>query len=86
MMATWFVDPPYQRAGKEYIHAGDALDFPALGVWCRQRRGQALVCENVGADWLPFEPFMLAKAGPARRVSAEALWVGGIRNGSPCRD
>lgn len=82
--ATWFIDPPYQLAGKAYVHGSSALDFKALGDWCRTRPGQVMVCENVGADWLPFRKFADIKANPgnAKRkglgtknaVSAEAIW------------
>ncbi|NRA03765.1 MAG: DNA adenine methylase [Myxococcales bacterium] len=68
--ATWFVDPPYQDAGKHYRHS--AVDFPHLADWCRARRGQVMVCENVGADWGPFRPFLDVKATSG--VSEEALW------------
>ena len=52
--ATWFIDPPYSnKAGKSYrMQPGD---FDELGEWCKQRQGQVIVCENEGADWLPFE-------------------------------
>lgn len=55
--ATWFVDPPYQVAGKHYKHGAKTVDFSALGNWCRSLPGQVIVCEAAGADWLPFEPF-----------------------------
>jgi len=71
--ATWFIDPPYQVAGKYYIHAD--VDYPALAAWCRTRHGQTMVCENAGATWLPFQPFASCKSGPARRVSEEVLWT-----------
>lgn len=72
-LATWFVDPPYQgRAGDYYKEPARALDFESLGTWCKARRGQVMVCENDGAAWLPFAPFMDAKAFSGR--SAEALW------------
>lgn len=71
--ATWFVDPPYRgRAGSYYVH--HALDYSALGAWCRARRGQVLVCENAGADWLPFQPFARLKAGVNGNGSDEVLW------------
>lgn len=54
--ATWFIDPPYQIAGREYRHDSRAIDYTALGAWCHARRGQVIACENVGADWLPFVP------------------------------
>ena len=62
--ATWFIDPPYNNAaGRQYIHGPSGIDFQALSAWCRRRRGQVLVCENEGADWLPFQPFATFKPG-----------------------
>jgi hypothetical protein len=58
--ATWFVDPPYSKAGKWYRHK--FKDYEGLGNWCLRRQGQLLVCEAAGADWLPFQPFLVAKA------------------------
>ena len=83
--ATWFVDPPYQEAGGKsrrpgargrvrYPHGSDALDFAALGSWCRTRRGQAIVCENVGTSWLPFEPLADAQS-VGHGISREAVWT-----------
>jgi site-specific DNA-adenine methylase len=71
---TWFVDPPYRVAGKYYKHTLSAGDYTRLASWCRDREGQVIVCENDGADWLPFEPFAKIKSGPAKRASAEAIW------------
>jgi hypothetical protein len=74
--ATWFIDPPYQgRAGKRYVHGSDAIDYADLGAWCKSRPGQVIVCENVGADWLPFAPWRQTKG--ARWQSREAIWLGG---------
>lgn len=54
--ATWFVDPPYQGAsGSSYVH--NAVDYAALALWCKSRSGQVIVCEQEGANWLPFVPF-----------------------------
>jgi hypothetical protein len=57
--ATWFVDPPYNnKAGARYIHGSDAIDFRLLAQRCAvDWPGHVIVCENAGADWLPFEPF-----------------------------
>lgn len=77
--ATWFIDPPYEKAGKHYRHKSSALDFDVLGMWCRERRGQVLVCENEGAAWLPFETFKTVKAMEGRQrtgKSVEVLWTG----------
>ncbi len=68
--ATWFVDPPYQKAGKHYIRS--TVDYTELAEWCRILPGQAIVCENEGADWLPFSHFMDAKSMKGK--SREALW------------
>jgi hypothetical protein len=57
--ATWFVDPPYVGA-HHYLAKVD--DFAQLGRWCRSRRGLVIVCEQQGADWLPFTPFRTAKS------------------------
>lgn len=63
--ATYFVDPPYNNhAGSHYVHGPKAIDYAALGEWCRTRKGQVIVCENEGADWLPFQPFATFNAGP----------------------
>lgn len=74
--ATWYVDPPYQRAGVHYRRK--ITDYPALGAWCRTRRGQTIVCEEVGADWLPFRHFGTFKANESRtggKRCAEAIWL-----------
>ncbi len=74
--ATWFVDPPYQKAGKHY-RCSD-VDFPALGTWCQGRPGQTIVCENVGADWLPFVPYARIKGNESKsggKASLEAVFI-----------
>lgn len=73
--ATWFIDPMYQgRPGRRYVLSSTGFDYPALAAWCFSRRGQPIVCEQVGATWLPFRPLGTFKAGPTRRYSAEAVW------------
>lgn len=82
--ATWFIDPPYIVHGAHYVFGSKLIDYPALGAWCKARRGQVIVCENVGADWLPFRAH---HAHDATRISkrpgvrpwqapqtAEAIW------------
>ena len=76
--ATWFIDPPYQEAGKEYKHGASGIDFSELGAWCSSRNGQAIVCENKGAEWLPVRDFRDIKASPGARrtgVSKEVIWT-----------
>jgi hypothetical protein len=55
--AHWHIDPPYQIAGHGYVCNSSQLDYAALAAWCRSRPGFVQVCENRGADWLPFEDF-----------------------------
>lgn len=76
--ATWFIDPPYNnRAGKHYAKRVD--DYAELGKWCKTRPGQVIVCENVGATWMPFrEHRKIASTRSKNRnhYSAEAIWTG----------
>jgi hypothetical protein len=75
LTATWFVDPPYMKRGTRYRFGSDLIDFAKLGEWCQEPgRGQVIVCENEGADWLPFQPFADAKTARANR-SAEVVWL-----------
>ena len=77
--ATWFIDPPYQVNGngsaKTKFPQGmgyapgcksSNLDFGALADWCQARKGQVMVCEHLGATWLPF--------APVRRNGFEVGW------------
>jgi site-specific DNA-adenine methylase len=73
--ATWFIDPPYQRAGKHYRYSSDAIDYADLAEWCKERQGQVIVCENDGADWLPFRALAHVKTTRARRRSKEVVWI-----------
>lgn len=71
--ATWFIDPPYNNAaGAHYVHS--KLAYGELATWCGSRQGQTIVCENEGADWLPFQPFETSKAGPNSKGSKEAMF------------
>jgi hypothetical protein len=82
--ATWFIDPPYQAAGKAYRFHD--LNYPALGKWCRSRNGQTIVCENAGATWLPFQPFRTIKALEGSRggkKSPEVVWTNDERPAFP---
>lgn len=81
--ATWFIDPPYEDAGKHYRHGSKGLDYDELADWCRSRRGQVIVCEQQGANWLPFEFLRMSRSnhglnGPngTKRggKSAEVVW------------
>jgi len=70
--ATWFVDPPYQKAGKYYFGYSQ-MDFQNLGLWIRQRFGQVIACENAGADYLPFT--FLAEHRGSMQKNTEVIWL-----------
>lgn len=75
--ATWFIDPPYELAGRHYRFGANGIDYQALAAWCQSRPGQAIVCENDGAAWLPFEPLAEVKTTRSAHRSIEVVWVGG---------
>ena len=61
--AHWFVDPPYNnKAGASYEFNCDGIDYKHLAEWCLERNGSVDVCEQFGADWLPFEVLKLHKS------------------------
>jgi hypothetical protein len=76
MKATWFIDPPYQVAGRAYRFHD--INYPALGEWCQSRAGQVVVCENAGAEWLSFRLFRTIKGLEGKRggkKSVEVIWT-----------
>lgn len=84
--ATWFIDPPYhvngrpQSRGMGYAEGCNsaALDYAKLAEWCRHRKGQKIVCEQDGADWLPFEHLRLARNSIGQNTT-EVMWVESAR-------
>ena len=84
--ATWFIDPPYLGgAGSTKTayprgmgYAGGCssadLDYTALGDWARARRGQVIVCEGAGADWLPFKSLVDQYDSQGKR-GTEMVWL-----------
>lgn len=84
--ATWFVDPPYERAGRLYRYP--TVDYGHLARWCNARPGQVIVCENSGANWLPFAPFRAIKSTPGSRgkgSSSEVIWCATNSADAPAR-
>jgi site-specific DNA-adenine methylase len=74
--ATWFIDPPYKRAGKKYRCKFN--DYENLAKYCMERKGQVIVCENAGEDWLPFKELGNIRAGNyngKKPFSAEVIWT-----------
>lgn len=83
IVATWFVDPPYQATingrwdrtrGGRYLHSNRDLDFDGLGSWTQQRAGQAIACDQEGSDWLPWNGRIEASDGTHRPYS-EVWWT-----------
>ena len=70
--ATWFIDPPYQYGGHVYKFGNKEINFKSLSEWCVNRKGQAIVCENTKADWLPFKP--MTKFRGCMFETTEAIW------------
>ena len=70
--ATWFIDPPYQHVQKGYMRHD--LDYGELAEFCMSRRGQVIVCEQKGADWLPFEDLVEIR-GTVNKRTTEVIWV-----------
>lgn len=74
--ATWFIDAPYQRATdrlEKNRNSRRNLGFRLLAEYARERRGQVIVCEKEGADWMPFEPFKANKNSNDRKYN-EVVW------------
>jgi site-specific DNA-adenine methylase len=72
--ATWFIDPPYQHAGSHYRFGSKQIDYEGLGQWCASRPGQVIVCENDGANWLPFDLVSDIKTTRRNQRCREVVW------------
>lgn len=76
--ATFFVDPPYMEKGKWYTY--NRIDYKYLADWCKNRRGQVIVCENSTAGWLPFTPLVdiafthFKNSDDYHKKTSEAMW------------
>ena len=77
--ATWFIDPPYEQAGRHYRFGSDGLDFDRLGRWCQSRYGQVVACEADEAKWLPFRDLAVIDGTEGRqkvkRARREVVWI-----------
>ena len=73
---TYFVDPPYVDKGRHYRI--NHVDHGEIGRWARTLPAtapdQTIVCEQQGADWLPFEPLASIHIA-GRHVSHEMVWL-----------
>ena len=74
--ATWFIDAPYQNKPGLYPYC--RLDYEALRTWVLSRRGQIIVCEGQGADWLDFQPLTPGRNKTGQRSgeigAGEVVW------------
>jgi hypothetical protein len=74
-VAHWYIDPPYAVKGYAYRHNSSQINYKKLADWCLRRRGFVQVCENLGADWLPFHPLVdLHSPSRVQPYSTEALF------------
>lgn len=56
---TYFIDPPYQFQGNRYPYGSKYINYNQLAKWVMSLKGQKIVCEQEGANWLPFKPLYL---------------------------
>jgi hypothetical protein len=73
--ATWLIDWPYRDKGRHYRFP--LRDFEAAAKWARSRKGLVMVCEQEGADSLPFRPMGSFKSSLGR--TNEVIYVQGGR-------
>jgi len=86
--ATWFIDPPYNSTVSRgvYQHDNRSIDYAELSEWCRNRAGQAIVCENTESKpWLPFRRLKTIKGGKdtvegKKKLSTEVIWCSDERD------
>lgn len=69
--ATYFVDPPYVDKGKYYRFKD--IDYAKLARWVKACPWPIVVCEQDGADWLPFRSLASIKSTKGR--SSEAIYT-----------
>lgn len=67
---TWFIDPPYEKMGYKYNF--NKVNYQQLSLWCKERKGQVIVCENADAKWLPFTPIKTFRG--VIKTNVEAIW------------
>lgn len=83
--ATWFIDPPYKlvnaRPGNSDAYPERDIDYGHLAAFCRSRRGQVIVCEGEGADWLPFRELAVVSANTnatSTKKNTELIWTNNL--------
>lgn len=71
--ATWFIDPPYSKAGRHYRFTLDG-SRENLAEFCISRRGQIIVCEGGSAEWLPFDVLINGHQSNNGRLTVECVF------------
>ncbi len=71
--ATWFIDPPYSMQGKWYRYNNSKINYNDLGIWCKERNGQVIVCEHADATWMDFKPLISLKGQKHKKI--EGIWT-----------
>lgn len=74
LVGDWFIDPPYQKAGKYYVH--DFNEYERLAEFCLTQRRRVTVCEEFTEelpDWLPFEEHHVHLTMQGRSTK-EVIW------------
>jgi len=70
--ATYFIDPPYATSGRHY--KTKFYRYNELAAWSKNLPGSVIVCEEWGADWLPFTLLGEFKTF-ATGSNAECVWL-----------
>ena len=71
--ATWYIDPPYQYGGHSYKYSNKDINYLSLSSWCKERKGQVIVCENTKANWMDFKP--MKEMQGTIFITTEAIWT-----------
>lgn len=63
VIATWFIDPPYQFGGHKYPMGSKRIDYFKLLSFIHDRKGQVIACENDKGIWLPGKEALIKNRG-----------------------
>jgi hypothetical protein len=90
LRATRFVDPPYEavqvRPKNSDRYPEWFVDYDDLAEYCRTRRGQTIVCEGDGANWLPFRLLKTVTTNSNNRTvktNGEYIWTANAKHNFP---
>lgn len=71
--STWFIDPPYMKAGNAYPFHN--IDYKLLANYCKSRQGQIIVCGGMDCNYLPFEDLDTKNLQGSIRAIKEKVWL-----------